>query len=117
MKNTRTVVASAVSRLAAQLSGATSDTSPPTITAQTKSPELPNGRERKDEWPDRPGTSLVFTFFIEGFATYGALMHGVSVEAVLIAARRAQPRSASRTPIAAVHEHGSDIRERQCRRT
>jgi hypothetical protein len=42
------------------------------------SEELPNGREREDECVDRRGTALwwsVFTFFMEGFAAYGASMH------------------------------------------
>ena len=85
MRNTRIVVGLAVSSLAAMLSGARPQTSPPSMTAQTESPEqVPNGREREDEWADRPGTALwwsVFMFFMEGFATYGAVAHGVSVEA------------------------------------
>jgi hypothetical protein len=109
MRNTRIVVASAVSRLAARLNGARPQTSPPAVAAQTESPEqIPNGREREDEWADRPGTALwwsVFRFFMEGFATYGAVAHGVSVEAVLTAARLPHPWSARRTPIAAEHEH------------
>jgi hypothetical protein len=81
------------------------------MAAQTKSPKE-HGRERKDEWADRPGTGFwwsVFTFFLEGFATYGASIHptaAVSVEAVLTAARHPHPRSASRTPIAAGQAHG-----------
>jgi hypothetical protein len=103
MKNTRIVVASAVSRLSL-LNGASPQISPPTMAGRT---EIPNARKRKDECADRPGTAFwwsVYTFFMEGFATYGASMHGVSVEAVLTAARHFHPRSASRTPIAAEHE-------------
>jgi hypothetical protein len=67
VKNTRIVAASAVNGLAAMLSG-----------ALPGSEELPNGREREDECVDRRGTALwwsVFTFFMEGFAAYGASMH------------------------------------------
>jgi hypothetical protein len=113
MKNTRIVVALAVSGRAAMLSGVNPQTSPPTMVAQTESPkELPNGRERKDGWADRPGTAFwwsVFTFFMEGYATYGASMHptaAFSVEPVLTATKRPHPWSASRTPIAADYEHG-----------
>jgi hypothetical protein len=81
------------------------------MVTQTKSPEaVPNGRECQDEWADRPGNAFwwpVFMFFMEGFATYGAVAHGVSVEALLTAARLPHPWSARRTPIAAEHEHGA----------
>jgi hypothetical protein len=114
MKNTRRVVALAASGHAAIAGGANRQTFPPTMAAQTKSPkELPNGREREDECADRPGTALwwsVVTFFMEGFAVYGASMHptaAFSVEAVLTAARRPLPWSARRTPIAAAHERVS----------
>jgi hypothetical protein len=97
MRNTKI----AASRLAALLSGANPQTSPPTMAVQTKSPkEVSNGREHEDKWADRPGTAFcwsVFTFFMEGFAAYGALMHGISVEAVLTAARSPYPWSARRT--------------------
>jgi hypothetical protein len=73
----------------------------PEMATQIKFPKkLPNGRERKDECTDRRGTALwwsVFTFLREGFATFGAAVHGVSVEAVLTAARVTHPWSARRS--------------------
>src|SRR6266404_6366308 len=85
MRNTRIVVGLAASRLTAMLNSARPQTSPPTKAAQTKPPvQVPTRRECEDEWADRPGTTLwwsVFMFFMEGFATYGAVAHGVSVEA------------------------------------
>ena len=42
---------------------------------------------------------------MQGFATYGAAVHGDSVEAVVTAARLRHPWSARRTPIAAEGEH------------
>jgi hypothetical protein len=87
--------------------GANRQTFPSTMAARTgSSKELPDGRERED---DRPSTALwrsVFMFLMEGFAAYGAAVHGVSVEAFLTAARTAQPWSARRTPIAPEDEHG-----------
>jgi hypothetical protein len=91
MKNTR-IVTVAASRHAAIRGGANRQTFSPTMAAQIKSPKkLPNGREREDECTDRRGAALwwsVFTFLMDGFATYGAAVHGVSIEAVLTAARR-----------------------------
>jgi hypothetical protein len=110
MKSTRTVVAVAASAHAAKRGGANRRGFPSTMAAQTRSPkQLPNGREREDECADRPGTALwwsVFTFFMEGFAAYGAAVHGVSVEAFWTAAKAAHPWSARRTPIATEDEHG-----------
>jgi len=114
MRNTRIVVGLAASRLTAMLNSARPQTSPPTMAAQTKPPvQVPTRREREDEWADRPGTTLwrsVFMFFMEGFATYGAVAHGVSVEAVLTAARFPHPWSTRRAPIAAEHEGGPHLR-------
>jgi hypothetical protein len=113
MRSTKIVVVSAVSRLTAMPGGASLRTSPPTTVVQTKPPkELPNDHEREDKWVDRSVAAFwpsVFTFFMEGFAAYGASMHptaAFSVEAALTVARRPHPCSASRTPIAAEHEHG-----------
>jgi hypothetical protein len=101
MKDTRRVVALAVSGHAAMPGGANPQTSQPTMAPQARSPkELPDDRE-KDEWAGRSGTPFgwsVFTFVMEGFATYGASMHLVaafSVEAALTAARRPHLWSAS----------------------
>jgi hypothetical protein len=84
-----------------------------TMAARIKSPrKLPDGREREDESTDRPGAALwssVFAFLMEGFAAYGAAVHGVSNEAVLNAARRPHPWSARRAPISAEHEHGPHL--------
>jgi hypothetical protein len=113
MKNTRTVVALAASGQAATPGGANRQTFPPTMAAQERPPnELPSGRERKGQRPDRRGTTLwwsVFMFLMEGFAAYAASMHptvAFSVEAALIAARRPHPWLSGRTPAAAEHERG-----------
>jgi hypothetical protein len=84
------------------------------MVAPTKSPEaLLNGRERGDKWIYRPSAAFwrpAFTFFVESFAAYGALMHGISIEAVLAAARHPHPWSASRMPIAAAREHAPHLK-------
>ena len=107
MKSTRTVVAVAASAHAAKRGGANRRGFPSTMAARTgSSKELPDGRERED---DRPSTALwrsVFMFLMEGFAAYGAAVHGVSVEAFWTAAKAAHPWSARRTPIATEDEHG-----------
>jgi hypothetical protein len=73
----------------------------PEMATQIKGPKkLPNDREREDQCTDLRGTALwrsVFTFLMEGFATYGAAVHGVSVESVLTAARVTHPWSARRS--------------------
>ena len=112
MRNERTVVAPPISEHAAMLSNANAQTSPPAEPAQTRFPkELPNSRGCEHERSDRPGTESfwwsVFTFFMEGFAIYGASMQAgaVPIEAVLSATKH--PRSpTSHTPMAAEHEHG-----------
>jgi hypothetical protein len=110
MRSTKIVVASAVSRLATMLSGAPPQNSLPTMVAQTKSPkELPNDRERENKWVYRSVVAFwrsVFTLFMEGVAAYGAMMHGISFDAVLIATRCSSWRSAGRTTFEAAHEHG-----------
>jgi hypothetical protein len=110
MKKTRLVVVPA-SGHAAMPGAANRQTFSSTMAARIKSPrKLPDGREREDESTDRPGAALwssVFAFLMEGFAAYGAAVHGVSVEAVLNAARRPHPWSARRAPISAEHERGS----------
>jgi hypothetical protein len=109
MKSTRVVAEMAASGHAATRGGANRQTFSPTMAARIKSPkELPKGREREDECTNHRGTTLwsVFTFFMEGFAAYGAAVHGVSVGAALAAARFPRPWSARRTPIAAEGEHG-----------
>jgi hypothetical protein len=113
MKNTKIAVALAASGHAAMPGGANPQTFPPTMAAQTRSPEEPpNSLEHEDESADRRGAAFwwwVLTFFVQGFAAYAASMHptaAYSVEALLTAARRPQPRSAGRTPIAAAHERG-----------
>jgi hypothetical protein len=82
--------------------------------AQTKPPkELPNDRERENKWVYRSVAAFwpsVFTFFMEGFAAYGAMMHGISVDAVLTATRCSNSWSAGRTTFGAAHEHGPDLK-------
>jgi hypothetical protein len=113
MKNTKIVTGAAASGYAAMPGGANRRTFSPEMATRTKFPKkLPNGREREDESADRRGTALwwsVFTFVMEGFATYAAAMYpsaAFSVEAVLIAARRPHPWSAGRTPRSAERERG-----------
>jgi hypothetical protein len=113
MKNTKLAVAPAASGHAAMPGSANRQKSPPTMAAQTRSPEeSPNSREHEDESAYRRAAAFwwwVLTFFVQGFAAYAASMHptaAYSVEALLTAARRPQPRSAGRTPIAAAHEQG-----------
>jgi len=108
MKKTRLVVVPA-SGHTAMPGGANRQTFSSTMAARIKSPKkLPDGREREDESTDRPGAALwssVFAFLMEGFAAYGAAVHGVSIEAVLNAAWRPHPWSARRAPISAEPEH------------
>ncbi len=113
MKDTRKVVALAEGRLATMLSEANPEISPPTIATQTTFPkEHSNSCEHKDEWAGCPGIAFwqsVFTFFVEGFAVYGASIHWTAafpVETVPTDANRPHPQPASRTPIAAGHERG-----------
>jgi len=110
MKSTRLVTGMAASGRAAMPGGANRQTFSSTMAARIKSPKkLPNGCEREDECTDRPGAALwssVFAFLMEGLAAYGVAVHGVSIEAILTAARRSRPWSARRTPIPAEHEHG-----------
>jgi hypothetical protein len=126
MKTTRIVAAVPASGYASMRGGANRQSFPSTMAARTRSPKQPaNGREHEDESTDRSVTALwrsVFTFFMEGFAAYGAAVHGVSVEALLTAAKTAHPWSARRTPIATEDEHGlhlisenGNVVERQCR--
>jgi hypothetical protein len=81
---------------------------------QTKPPkELPNDRERESKWVYRSVAAFwpsVFTFFMEGFAAYGATMHGISADAVLTATRVFSPWSAGRTTFEAAHEHGPHLK-------
>jgi hypothetical protein len=110
MRKTRLVVVPA-SGHAAMRGGANRQTFSPEMATQIKSPKkLPDNRERDDESTDRPGAALwssVFAFLMEGFAAYGAAVHGVSIGAVLNAARRPHPWSARRAPISAERGHGS----------
>jgi hypothetical protein len=114
MRSTKIAMASAVIRLAAMRSGASPRTSLPTMVAQTKPPkELLNDRERENKWVDRSVAAFwpsVFTFFMEGFAAYGAMMHGISVDAVLTATRCSSSWSAGRTTFEAAHEHGPHLK-------
>jgi hypothetical protein len=107
MNNTRIVTGLAASGHAAMRGGANRQTFSSERATQIKFHEkFPNGREREDGCADRRGTALwwsVFTFLMEGVATYGAAVHGISVEAVLTAARHPHPWSARRTTIAAEH--------------
>jgi hypothetical protein len=115
MTSTKLVVGVAASGHAAMRGGANRQTFSPAMAAQI---EFPNGREREDECTDRPGTALwssVFTFLMEGFAAYGAAVHGIPVEAVLTAARFPNPQSARRSQ-SRMNIALSEIRERQCRR-
>jgi hypothetical protein len=109
MKKTRLVVVPA-SGHAAMPGGANRQTFSSTMAARITPPKkLPDGRECADESTDRPGAALwssVFAFLMEGFAAYGAAVHGVSIGAVLNAARRPHPWSARRAPISAEPEHG-----------
>jgi hypothetical protein len=110
MKKTRLVLVVPASGHAAMPGGANRQTFSSTMAARIKSPKkLPNGCEREDECTDRPGAALwssVFAFLMEGFAAYGAAVHGVSIEPFPTTARRPDPWSARRTPIPAEHEHG-----------
>jgi hypothetical protein len=84
------------------------------MVAQTTSPkELPNDREREDKWVYRSVAAFwpsVFTFFMEGFVAYGAMMHGISVDAVLTAARTSRSWSTGRATIEAAREHGPHLK-------
>jgi hypothetical protein len=95
-------------------SGGSPRTSLPTMVAQTKPrKELPNDRERENKWVDRSVAAFwpsVFTFFMEGFAAYGAMMHGISVDAVLIATRCSSSWSAGRKTFEAAREHGLHLK-------
>jgi len=88
MKNIRLVVGVPASGDAAMPGGANRQTFSPTMAAQI---QFSNDRRRKDECTDRRVTvrwSSVFAFLMEGFAAYGAAVHGVSIEAVPTTARR-----------------------------
>jgi len=113
MRSTKIIMASAASRFAATLGGATPRTSPPTMVAQTKPQEHPNDREREDKCVYRSVAAFwpsVFTFFMEGFAAYGTSMHGISVDAVLTATRVSSSWLAGRTTSKAAREYGPHLK-------